>query len=56
MGLILVVSMSYAQKMPIKAVAIPLADHYAAIVAYEKYKNQMQHAEYSIKILPGPNL
>lgn len=46
----------YAQKIPIKAVAIPLADHYPAIVAYEKYKDQMQHANYTIKILPGPHL
>ncbi len=43
-------------KVPIKALAIPLADHYAGIVAYEKYKDVMQHADYQIKILNGPHL
>ena len=45
-----------AEKFKIHAVGIPLADHYAGIVAYEKYKNKMMHAEYSLEILPGPDL
>ena len=43
-------------RVDIKAIAIPLADHYAGIVAYEKYKDEMKFANYSIKLLPGPNL
>lgn len=43
-------------KVPIKAIGIPLADHYAAIVAYEKYKDEMKIADYSFILLPGPNL
>lgn len=45
-----------AERQRIKAIGIPLADHYAGIVAYEKYRNQMQFADYQIKILPGPGL
>ena len=33
----------------IKAIYIPLADHYAGIVAYEKYRDQMIHADYQIE-------
>ncbi|MCH7839803.1 MAG: ABC transporter substrate-binding protein [Planctomycetes bacterium] len=33
----------------IKAIYIPLADHYAGIIAYEKYRDQMKHAEYQIE-------
>ncbi len=36
-------------KQNIKALYIPLADHYAAIVAYEKYGTQMKHANFQIK-------
>ena len=36
-------------KVPIKAVYIPLADHYAGIVAYEKYRHKMKHADFQIK-------
>ena len=50
------ISVVGAQKVSIKAVGIPLADHYAGIIAYEKYKEQMKYADYQIKILPGPNL
>lgn len=47
---------SQDKKVSIKAVAIPLADHYAGIVAYEKYKNKMKHADYDLLLLPGPDL
>jgi NitT/TauT family transport system substrate-binding protein len=43
-------------KVDIKAIAIPLADHYAGIVAYEKYKDKMKFANYKIMLLNGPNL
>ena len=33
----------------IKAIYIPLADHYPGIVAYEKYRDQMKHADYQIE-------
>lgn len=33
----------------VKAIYIPLADHYAGIVAYEKYRDQMTHADYQIE-------
>jgi NitT/TauT family transport system substrate-binding protein len=36
-------------RQTIKAVYIPSADHYAGIVAYEKYAPNMVHAEYEIK-------
>jgi NitT/TauT family transport system substrate-binding protein len=36
-------------KQVIKAIYIPLADHYAGIVAYEKYHDQMVHADYQIE-------
>lgn len=35
-------------KQPIKALYIPLADHYAALVAYERYKDQMIYADFEI--------
>lgn len=34
---------------PIKAIYIPLADHYAGIVAYEKYRAEMKAADYTIE-------
>ncbi len=37
------------EKQPIKAIYIPLADHYAGIVAYEKYRDDMQKADYVIE-------
>ncbi len=43
-------------KERIKAIAIPLADHYAGIVAFEKYRNVMKHADYQLMLLPGPKL
>lgn len=36
---------SNQQKQIIKAIYIPLADHYAGIVAYEKYRDQMKYAD-----------
>ncbi len=33
----------------IKAIYIPLADHYAGIIAYEKYRDEMKHADYQIE-------
>lgn len=38
-----------AQKQPVKAIYIPLADHYPAVVAYEKYREQMTEADFSIE-------
>jgi len=36
------------ERTPISAAYIPLADHYAGIIAYEKYRDQMKKAEFSI--------
>jgi len=45
-----------AGKVKINSVGIPLADHYPAIIAYEKYKDKMQYADFKLKLLPGPEL
>ncbi|MBF0219055.1 MAG: ABC transporter substrate-binding protein [Gammaproteobacteria bacterium] len=45
-----------AERQQILVAGIPLADHYAAIVAYEKYAGAMQFADFQLKILPGPDL
>jgi NitT/TauT family transport system substrate-binding protein len=45
-----------AEKQPFLLLGLPLADHYAAIVAYEKYRERMVHADLSIRILPSPDL
>ena len=37
------------EKKTIKAIYIPLADHYAGIVAYEKYRDKMKNADYRIE-------
>jgi len=37
------------ERTPISAAYIPLADHYAGIVAYEKYRDQMTKADFSIQ-------
>lgn len=43
-------SLSYAQeRQVVKAVYLPLADHYAGIVAYEKYRHKMKYADYRIE-------
>lgn len=39
---------TFAAKTPIKAIYIPLADHYAGIIAYEKYRDKMTKADFSI--------
>ncbi len=44
-----VATVNAQEKQTIKAVYIPLADHYAGIVAYEKYRDQMQKADYSLE-------
>jgi len=36
-------------KQPIHALYIPLADHYAALVAYERYRGKMIHADFTIE-------
>jgi len=36
-------------KSKVHALYIPLADHYAALVAFERYGNKMQHAEFQIE-------
>jgi len=36
-------------KQPIKALYIPLADHYAAIVAYELYRHKMKYANFELE-------
>ncbi|MEA1967229.1 MAG: ABC transporter substrate-binding protein [Thermodesulfobacteriota bacterium] len=38
-----------SEKETIKAIYIPLADHYPGIVAYEKYKDKMEKADYKIE-------
>ncbi len=46
-----------AQRQDLKALYIPLADHYPGIVAYEKYGKQFQHADFKIqKIRTWPEL
>lgn len=40
---------TFAEKQPVHALYIPLADHYAAIVALELYGDEMQYAEFSIE-------
>ncbi|MBI9086085.1 MAG: ABC transporter substrate-binding protein [Desulfobacterales bacterium] len=47
---LLCVSLAHAQaKQTVTAIYIPLADHYAGIVAYEKYRDKMLHADYRIE-------
>lgn len=45
----LLASTAIAGKQTIKALYIPLADHYAALVAYEKYRHKMKHANFKIE-------
>lgn len=40
----------------IKLIGLPLSDHYAAIIAYEKYRKQMKHAKMRLKLLSRPEL
>ena len=39
----------HSEKQLIKALYIPLADHYAALVAYERYRGEMQYADFQIE-------
>ncbi|NTS78792.1 ABC transporter substrate-binding protein [Catenovulum sp. SM1970] len=41
--------LSSAAKQEVKALYIPLADHYAAIIAYEKYRHHMQYANFQLE-------
>lgn len=43
------IAYSQSTKLPVKALYIPLADHYAALVAYERYKNRMKYADFQIQ-------
>ncbi len=45
-----------AKRQTVKAIYIPLADHYAGVVAYEKYRGAMVRADYQIETIPGPEL
>ncbi len=38
-----------SSKKTIKALYIPLADHYAALVAYERYRDKMQYADFQLQ-------
>ncbi len=38
-----------SERKEIKALYIPLADHYASIVAYERYRSEMQYADFQIE-------
>ena len=40
---------SGSTKQPIHALYIPLADHYAALVAYERYRDKMVYADFKIQ-------
>ncbi|MBA3010463.1 MAG: ABC transporter substrate-binding protein [Proteobacteria bacterium] len=43
-------STAFAQeRQTVKAIYLPLADHYAGIIAYEKYRDQMQEAEFVLE-------
>jgi len=43
-------------KQTIQALYIPLADHYAALVAYEKYRHKMKYADFMIRKMKNWNL
>lgn len=43
------ISFSQPLKQTIKALYIPLADHYAALVAYERYRKKMKFADFKIE-------
>ncbi|MBC8402051.1 MAG: ABC transporter substrate-binding protein [Candidatus Marinimicrobia bacterium] len=47
---------SSSSRQTIKAIYIPLADHYAIIVAHEKYRDKMKYAELQIEQFSGPHL
>jgi NitT/TauT family transport system substrate-binding protein len=43
-----VVQAERIERQKIKALYIPLADHYAAILAYERYRNKMKYADFEL--------
>lgn len=43
-------------KTTVNALYIPLADHYAAVLAYERYRDQMQYADFQLKQMANWNL
>ncbi len=56
-GVVLVsIPVAAQERVPIRALGIPLADHYAAVVAFERYRDQMEYADFQLEILPGPDL
>ncbi|VAW99554.1 ABC transporter, substrate-binding protein (cluster 10, nitrate/sulfonate/bicarbonate) [hydrothermal vent metagenome] len=48
-GFSVVFAASAANRRVIKALYIPLADHYAALVAYERYRHKMKQADFQIQ-------
>ncbi|SEH09231.1 ABC transporter substrate-binding protein [Candidatus Venteria ishoeyi] len=46
--LVSLIAQSAFAKEKVHALYIPLADHYPAIIAYEKYRNEMKEAEFTI--------
>ena len=44
------------RKQRIKAIGIPLVDHYPAIVTFEKYRSEMKYVDYQLLLLPSPDL
>lgn len=47
---------SFSAKVPVHALYIPLADHYAGIVAYERYRGTFQYADFSMEQMPNWDL
>ena len=43
-----------AGRAPVRALFIPLADHYAPVVAFEKYRERMVHADFRLERVDGP--
>ncbi|MBB3048705.1 NitT/TauT family transport system substrate-binding protein [Litorivivens lipolytica] len=48
-ALLLSANTAFAAKTAVKALYIPLADHYAALVAHDRYANEMTLADYSLR-------
>jgi NitT/TauT family transport system substrate-binding protein len=44
------------ERQPIRAIYLPLADHYPGVVAYEKYRDKMTKADYTIERMKSPEL
>ncbi len=47
--LLFLVTLSFSEKKEIKVIYIPLADHYALLVAYENYAKEMKYADLKIE-------